>query len=111
MNRTMIVAGLIAFGTILAAAPAQAAALPTDPCFGGGFGGFGGFGGGFGGFGGGFGGPGYYGGGFGGDSFINGSNVSAGSGFGHGVASNSGLIGVNALNNIGLGLLSSANGY
>jgi hypothetical protein len=106
MNRTMIVAGLIAFGTILAAAPAQAAALPTDPCFGGG--GFGAFGGG--GFGGGFG-PGYYGGGFGGDSFINGSNVSAGSGFGHGVASNSGLIGVNALNNVGLGLLSSANGF
>jgi hypothetical protein len=75
--------------------------------YGGGIYGGGIYGGGFGhGFHGGFGRPH----GFGGNSFINRSNVSAGSGFGHGVASNSGLIGVNALNNVGLGILSSANG-
>jgi hypothetical protein len=102
MKRTTIAAGLIAFGAILAApalaaAPAQAAAIPSDPCFGGGgFGGFGGFGGG----------------GFGGGGFDNYGNISAGSGFGHGIAqANGNLIGLNALNNVGLGLLSSANGF
>ena len=111
MKRTTIAAGLIAFGAILAApalaaAPAQAAAMPSDPCFGGGgFGGFGGFGGRwlrrrFGG------------GGFGGGGFDNYGNISAGSGFGHGIAqANGNLIGLNALNNVGLGLLSSANGF
>jgi hypothetical protein len=109
MKRTTIAAGLIAFGAILAApalaaAPAQAAAMPSDPCFGGG--GFGG--GGFGGFGGG----GFGGGGFGGGGFDNYGNISAGSGFGHGIAqANGNLIGLNALNNVGLGLLSSANGF
>jgi hypothetical protein len=100
MKRTTIAAGLIAFGAILAApalaaAPAQAAAIPSDPCFGGGgFGGFGGFGGG----------------GFGGGGFDNYGNISAGSGFGHGIAqANGNLVGVNALNNVGLGILSSAN--
>jgi hypothetical protein len=99
MKRTTIAAGLIAFGAILAApalaaAPAQAAAIPSDPCFGGG--GFGGFGGG----------------GFGGGGFDNYGNISAGSGFGHGIAqANGNLIGLNALNNVGLGLLSSANGF
>jgi hypothetical protein len=106
MKRTTIAAGLIAFGAILAApalaaAPAQAAAFPSDPCFGGGFGGFGG--------------GGYYGGGFGGfggGGFANSGNISAGSGFGHGIAqANGNLIGLNALNNVGLGLLSSANGF
>ncbi|MFC7647781.1 hypothetical protein ACFQX6_50300 [Streptosporangium lutulentum] len=86
----MIVAGLIAFGAVLAAASAHAAVRPSDP-FPGGFG--------------------FGGGGFGGNSFINDSNLSAGSGFGHGVASNEGLLGVNLLNNVGLGLLSSANGF
>ncbi|WP_371781740.1 hypothetical protein [Streptosporangium subroseum] len=113
MKRTTIAAGLIAFGAILAApalaaAPAQAAAFPSDPCFGNGFGGFGG--GGFGGFGGGgFGGGGFGGGGFGGSNY---GNLSAGSGFGHGIAqANGNLIGLNALNNVGIGLLSSANGF
>jgi hypothetical protein len=109
MKRTTIAAGLIAFGAILAApalaaAPAQAATFPSDPCFGGGFGG-----GGFGGFGGGYYGGGFGGGGFGGSNY---GNLSAGSGFGHGIAqANGNLIGANVLNNVGLGLLSSANGF
>ncbi|SNT57419.1 hypothetical protein SAMN05216276_10816 [Streptosporangium subroseum] len=108
MKRTTIAAGLIAFGAILAApalaaAPAQAAAIPSDPCFGNGFGG-GGFGG--------FGGGGFGGGGFGGFGGGNYGNISAGSGFGHGIAqANGNLIGLNALNNVGIGLLSSANGF
>ena len=47
-----------------------------------------------------------------GGGFDNYGNISAGSGFGHGIAqANGNLIGLNALNNVGLGLLSSANGF